>query len=256
MKKLISLLLALTLALLPMTAVSAEAELPTREGNAVGMDISGFETTDFDGNTVTGDIFSQNTLTVVNLWATWCGPCRAEIPYFQQLHEAYSATPENDVMMLGALLLVNGSSIAGARPILANAGADYPEVVQCDTFIDVLMTTADSSGAVGIPQTIIVDRNGVIRDHIVGSFSSYNQLAAWVADWLETLSAEEPPAPVLVGDANQNGSIDVGDALTILRMAMGLMPVNDIALVDMNGNGSVDAGDAVTVLRIAMGIAQ
>lgn len=255
MKKILSLVLALMLAVLPLTAVTAKTdEMPTRDGDAVGMDISGFETTDFDGNPVTGDIFSQNTLTVVNFWATWCGPCRAEIPYFQQLHEAYSATPENDVMMLGALLLVNGSSIAGARPILANAGADYPEVVQCDTFIDVLMTTADSSGSVGIPQTIIVDSNGVIRDHVVGSFPSYASLSGWVAEWLETLSEEEPPIPHLIGDANDDGVIDMSDALTILRMSMDLLPVPDLALVDVNDNGAVDASDAIIVLRIAMGL--
>jgi thiol-disulfide isomerase/thioredoxin len=254
MKKILSLILAFMLAALPLTVVSAKTEMPDRDNNAVGMDISGFVTTDFDGNTVTGDIFSQNTLTVVNFWATWCGPCRQEIPYFQQLHETYSATPENDVMMLGALLLVNGSTVAGARPILANAGADYPEVVQCDTFIDVLMATADESGSVYIPQTVIVDRNGVIRDHVVGSFPSYNELANWVAGWLEILSEEDPPAPGLVGDANEDGSIDVSDALMILRMAMGIMPVDNVALVDINDNGSVDVGDAVTVLRIAMGL--
>ena len=255
MKKILSLILVLALTVLPLTAASAKtAEGPMRDGDAVGMDISGFSTTDFDGNPVTGEIFSQNTLTVVNFWATWCGPCRQEIPYFQQLHETYSATPEADVMMLGALLLVNGSTVAGARPILANAGADYPEVVQCDTFIDVLMATADSSGSVYIPQTIIVDRNGIIRDHVIGSFSSYSQLASWVGGWLEILSEEDPPIPHLIGDANDDGTIDVSDALMILRMSMGIVPVEDITLVDVNGNGSVDVSDAVIVLRIAMGL--
>ena len=254
MKKLFSLMLVVMLIVLPLSAASAKTGEQTRDNTAIGMNISGFSTTYFDGNPVTGQILSQNTLTVINFWATWCGPCRAEIPYFQQLHETYSATPENDVMVLGALLLVNGSTVAGARPILANAGADYPEVVQCDTFIDVLMATADDDGAVYIPQTIIVDRSGVIRDHVIGGFPSYASLEQWVAEWLEILSEEEPPTPVLVGDANGDGVIDVSDALTIMRMAMGLVDVEDIALVDVDGNGSVDISDAIKVLRIAMGI--
>lgn len=67
----------------------------------------------------------------------------------------------------------------------------------------------------------------------------------------------EPPVPVVAdGDADGDGSTNVGDALLCLRAATDLVTFSaeQIAHCDMDGNGSVTVGDALIVLRIAMGL--
>lgn len=50
------------------------------------VNLSGFKATDLSGNQVTSDIFSKNKLTMVNIWATWCGPCIDEMPEISKLY--------------------------------------------------------------------------------------------------------------------------------------------------------------------------
>ena len=117
-----------------------------------------------------------------------------------------------------------------------------------------LYTTDDNNtGSVSIPQTVIVDRNGVIRDHRVGSFPNYAILDNLVSDWLEILLEEEANA-ITPGDVDNDGSVAIGDAVTVMRMAMGLVEQSNIDAADINSNGSVDVGDAVQILRMAMGL--
>ena len=59
---------------------NAEYFVPVVPGEGlVGKTLS-FETTDLDGNTVKSeDLFAQHELTMVNIWTTWCGPCKGEL---------------------------------------------------------------------------------------------------------------------------------------------------------------------------------
>lgn len=90
---------------------------------------------------------------LLNLWATWCPPCRAEMPYFQELSREYG--PRG--------LRVVGVSVdnAGARDLLeaflAEAGVDY------DILLDPGMGSMDQLGVLGLPATFLVDPEGVVR---------------------------------------------------------------------------------------------
>ena len=258
MKKLLAALLALALVTVPFVSVGAKTETGNRH-YAIGMNISDMNTTDIDMNPVDGAIFAQTTMTIINFWATWCGPCRAEMPHFQTIHEYYSSTNELDVQLYGCLLEDSTSTIAAAKALCAQLGCTWTHLRRDNVLTSVLLATEEEEGGVYIPQTIIVNRQGEIVDHVVGSFQNYNDLADWVSGWLETLSETDPPVcpepdPAIPGDCDGDGQITVQDALAILRVYMGLSEAPGGADLDANGDGSFDMQDALYVLRFAMGL--
>lgn len=97
---------------------------------------------------------------VVNFWATWCLPCRLEMPALQKLHERRSG---DDVVVLGFSVDVGGE--AGVRAFLEERGITYPVGKASQTHRRVF------GGIAGVPSTFIVDRAGVVRHRVVGYFA-------------------------------------------------------------------------------------
>jgi thiol-disulfide isomerase/thioredoxin len=246
MKRTISIILALLMTLCMAFAVSAE---DFTAQDAVGMSVIGFSSVDVvTGETVTSDIVSENVVTVINEWAEWCGPCMNEMPHFQTVHEYYSSTPEADVRILGCFY---GTSPSTASNVLVPNGYTWTNVIE-DTVLGNVFSTSQY-----IPQTIIVDRHGVVRAHVEGSFPSAAQLRQFIDGWYETLLAEEgpiTPPEQLLGDVNSDGVLDSTDALIVLRMSLGIVDPDPIG--DVNGDGGVDSQDALLLLRMSLGIIQ
>jgi len=89
----------------------------------------------------------RGTPVVVNVWAAWCGPCRAEAPL---LHTA-SATYSDRVQFLGVDIL---DSRDGARGFIGEHGLTYPSV------FDPTGNIRDSFGVIGQPVTVFYDAQG------------------------------------------------------------------------------------------------
>ena len=87
-----------------------------------------FDTVDLDGNAVnTREFAAEHELTLVNFWATWCGPCVGEMPELQSLHERFSTeAAEADVAILGVWLDTENAGDLDA--VLEYTGAAYPIV--------------------------------------------------------------------------------------------------------------------------------
>jgi|GEM_PF-909297 len=257
MKKLLTLVLALVLFACGTSAASAKAITGEAPRSPVGMDISGFSTLDFDQNPVDGSIFQNAALTVINFWETSCGPCISEMPYFQQAHEYYSATPEADVQVYTVLYVGEGSTVPEAITLLQNYS--FGKLIMDDVLAEAFYATEIFPGMLAFPETILVDSNGIVRYHHFAIYQNYNELNSEIQQWLAQVppvTPTEPPAPVVDGDADGSGSVNVADALLCLRAAMGLSEFTEeqIARCDMDGSGGIAIVDALTILRVAMGL--
>lgn len=95
-------------------------------------------------------------VTVVNVWASWCAPCRAEAPVLQELSIQYP-----QVQFLGILTRDN---ISSAKAFYENFNLTYP------TFTDdsLLVGFRDSLIPNAIPTTLIIDKNGKVAVRISG----------------------------------------------------------------------------------------
>ena len=147
-----------------------------------------FEGKDLDGNTVKSDeLFSGNTVTVVNFWFTTCNPCVGELAELDALNKELAEKG-------GALIGVNTFTLDGdeaaiseAKDVLAKKGATYQNVY------------FDSDGEAGkfttnifaYPTTYVVDRNGnMVGDPIVGAITEKKQAETLQKLIEQTLAAD------------------------------------------------------------------
>ena len=94
---------------------------------------------------------------VLNFWATWCAPCRAEMPELQAIHNAHTDT--------GALTVIGIDEMESAEAVLA-----FADELQL-TFpmaLDRNAEVADTYGLIGLPGTFFIDADGVLQARVLG----------------------------------------------------------------------------------------
>jgi cytochrome c biogenesis protein CcmG/thiol:disulfide interchange protein DsbE len=114
-----------------------------------------FTLQDLDGNPVSLSDYEGKVI-MVNFWATWCGPCRMEIPGFIELQNTYS----NDLVIVGVSMDQGGPRVV--EPFVEKNGINYPVV-----YGNGQVATA-YGGIRGIPTTFIIDRDFKIQRKYVG----------------------------------------------------------------------------------------
>ena len=122
-----------------------------------------FETTDLDGNPVSSEtLFARNKVTMINLWGTWCGPCKRELPELARMAKEFE---QQGCMLVG---ICNDAYQEGiievAKGLLQDAGAEYLNLVGSPA-LDTMLH------AQGFPSTYFVDREGrLLLPPIVGAY--------------------------------------------------------------------------------------
>jgi thiol-disulfide isomerase/thioredoxin len=130
-----------------------------------------FSLPDQNGKTWTLESFKGKT-TLINVWATWCGPCRSERPLVQELYEKSRERSDIQVITLNI-----DSEKNLVEPFLKKNNFSFPSLF-ATSFMEKF------AGSVSIPMTWIVDSTGAIRNETLG-FSSSN--TDWVAQTLKRI---------------------------------------------------------------------
>lgn len=125
-----------------------------------------FELKDQFGNVHKLEDYKGKTI-FLNFWATWCPPCRAEMPDIQKLYETYETEGENALIVLGvaAPKLGNEGTEEEIAAFLESNGYTYP--VLMDTDAELFMSYGISS----FPTTFMIDRDGNIFGYVSGMLS-------------------------------------------------------------------------------------
>jgi thiol-disulfide isomerase/thioredoxin len=100
----------------------------------------------------------KGNVVLLNVWATWCGPCRFEIPELQKLHDRYG---KRGFKVVG--VSVDEGDPAEVKQFVAEQKMNYPVVLDPDGRIANLLQT------MVLPTTVLVDRNGKIIWRQVGA---------------------------------------------------------------------------------------
>jgi cytochrome c biogenesis protein CcmG/thiol:disulfide interchange protein DsbE len=114
---------------------------------------------DMNGNAVSLDVY-RGKVVLVNLWATWCPPCKAEMPTLQGFYEKY-----NDIGFV-IIAIDNGETAELVRPFVREYGLTFP------VWLDEGYMTGNAFGTVGLPSSWVIDRVGTVRLSWVGEISS------------------------------------------------------------------------------------
>lgn len=116
-----------------------------------------FDTTDLDGNPITEQILAGHSLTILNFWEPWCGPCVNELPALQKLSEEYA---DKGVQVIG--IFSTPDSDEEVRAILNRLGVTYPILHHCSD-LDFLQTMY-------VPTTAIIGPAGnIIKESFAGA---------------------------------------------------------------------------------------
>ena len=144
--------------------------------------VGNFTTQDVNKNTVTQDIFKEHELTMVNVFATWCSPCVAEMPDLEKLHQQMK---DKNVGVVGVVLDVLNEKgeivdedMERAQLLVKKTGVTYPVLLPDSTYFNGRLT-----GIEALPETFFVDKNG----KIVGE--SYSG-SGGLEDWIEVVERE------------------------------------------------------------------
>lgn len=134
-----------------------KAPVVQRDMVKVGDQAPNFRLRDLAGNVV--DLTQlRGKVVLLNFWATWCGPCRVEMPSMELLYQTISRR-EFEILAVST----DPQGVAVTRPFQQEIGVTFPILHDPDMRIGL------TYGARSLPMTVMVDRQGVVRQKIFGA---------------------------------------------------------------------------------------
>lgn len=123
-----------------------EGQLPKLQGKPA----PGFTLVDLDGKTVSLSDFKGKSV-LVNFWASWCAPCKLEMPWFEEFSKKYAG---QGLVILGVAADDAGKNVIAG--VAKKSGITYPILLKDDK-------VEDAYGGVGyLPESFYVDKTGTV----------------------------------------------------------------------------------------------
>ena len=120
-----------------------------------------FTVEDYDGNSVSLSDFAGNPI-VLNIWASWCPPCKAEMPDFEAAYKRYG----DEVVFLMVNATGGQETVASAKSFIEESGYTFP------VYFDTSYEVSYAYQATSIPKTFFIDREGNIVAHAPGMLTA------------------------------------------------------------------------------------
>jgi|APMI01.1.fsa_nt_gi thiol-disulfide isomerase/thioredoxin len=141
------------------TSGAANGNAPARrlKAPAIGADAPVLAVTDIDERPVTLAAL-RDTVVVLNIWATWCQPCRLETPELVALSKTFADAP---VRVIG-VSIDNYGSAPDVRDFMTEFSVPYTVWLDPQKDVQAKFLT------IGVPETFVIDKQGIIRARQIG----------------------------------------------------------------------------------------
>jgi peroxiredoxin len=163
-----------------------------REGTRVGFLAPAFSLDRLAGGASSLSEF-RGKVVLLNFWATWCGPCRAEMPSLEALSHQF---PTQDFLVVGISTDYEGAEIV--QPFIESFGLTFP------ILLDPEMRVNDKFEVRSLPTSIVLDRRGVIRHKFFGAMDWNTVKNRDLVRVLVAETADRPPADPARGAASDH----------------------------------------------------
>ncbi|MBF0169807.1 MAG: TlpA family protein disulfide reductase [Nitrospinae bacterium] len=135
---------------------SGPSRPPATEGKKLeGQTAPDFSLPTLDGGTMTLADY-RGKVVLLNFWATWCPPCKEEMPSMQKLYEHFKG---RDFVMLTVSIDDKTGDVA---PFMKELGLTFPVA------FDPGAKVGADYGLTGVPETFLIDKRGTVMHHLIG----------------------------------------------------------------------------------------
>ncbi len=192
----------------PLPNATTDGPGPADWSSLSGQGKEGFVLPDFSvetanhGTLTLSELLKDRELVLINLWASWCGPCMMEFPYLQEAYTEYS-----DRVEILALSVGTDDSLAVIRGVAKDKGLSFPMGRDED------YNLATTFNVTGIPTSLLVDRSRTVVRISIGAMSSAQEAKDFFNAYLDENNAADQ-AVYRVKVTDQNGDPVPGCAVS------------------------------------------
>jgi thiol-disulfide isomerase/thioredoxin len=164
-------------------------------GPTLARDVKGAEAPDFTLKTIDGKDVKLSALrgkaVLLNFWATWCGPCKIEIPWFIELQKQYAS---QGLVVIGVAMDDNAKDVV--PKFAQDMKIDYPILLGTEQVAD------QYGGVEGLPMTFYIGRDGKIVKKIPG-LTSHSDIEESIKAALNAGGGQQVPPAMLIPQVAQ-----------------------------------------------------